>query len=108
MDLMVRKVVGSKGKLHGQFVQDGDNFSEHSTGIDDLKPYLEPLAAAVERLSDVTEHVIKQASDTPNAIGAAAVDYLDMFGYTALAYMWAKTVKAAAPKAEGDTSGFYT
>ena len=59
-------------------------------------------------MSDVTEHVIKQAGDNPNAIGAAAVDYLDMFGYTALAYMWAKTVKAAAPKAEADTSGFYT
>lgn len=27
---------------------------------------------------------------------------------TALAYMWAKIVVAAAPKAEGDSSGFYS
>ncbi len=108
MDLMGRKVVGSQGKLYELFVQDVATFIEANTGDAALKPYLEPLAAAVERLSDVTEHVIKQAGDNPNAIGAAAVDYLDMFGYTALAYMWAKTVKAAAPKAEADTSGFYT
>lgn len=108
MDLMGRKVVGSQGKLYELFVQDVANFIEENSSDAALKPYLEPLAASLERLSDVTEHVIKQAGDNPNAIGAAAVDYLDMFGYTALAYMWAKTVKAAAPKAEGDTSGFYT
>jgi hypothetical protein len=52
--------------------------------------------------------VINQAAETPDAVGAASVDYLDLFGLTALAYMWARMVKAAAAKAEGDTSGFYT
>ena len=56
----------------------------------------------------MTEHVIKQAGDNPNAVGAASVDYLDLFGLTAVGYMWAKIVKAAAPKAAGDTSGFYS
>ncbi|TNE81023.1 MAG: acyl-CoA dehydrogenase, partial [Gammaproteobacteria bacterium] len=72
------------------------------------RPYLEQLAAAVERLDDVTEHVLKASAENPNEIGAASVDYTDMFGLTALAYMWAKIVKAATAKAEGDTSGFYT
>jgi len=108
MDLMGRKVVGSKGQLFELFAQDVAGFIEANAGEASLKPYLEPLSAALERLSDVTEHIINQAADNPNAIGAAAVDYLDMFGYTALAYVWARVVKAAAPKAEGDTSGFYT
>ena len=56
----------------------------------------------------MTEHVIKQAGDNPNAVGAASVDYLDLFGLTALGYMWAKIAKAAAPKAGSDTSGFYS
>ncbi|XKH01443.1 acyl-CoA dehydrogenase C-terminal domain-containing protein [Marinobacter nauticus] len=108
MDLMGRKVVGSEGKLFELFAEDVTDFIEQNSSDDTLRPYLEPLAAAVERLADVTELVIKQAGENPEAIGAAAVDYLDMFGYTALAYMWAKMVKAAAGKAEGDTSGFYT
>ncbi|WP_226595658.1 acyl-CoA dehydrogenase C-terminal domain-containing protein [Marinobacter nauticus] len=108
MDLMGRKVVGSQGKLYELFAQDVAAFIEANSSDEALRPYLEPLAASLERLSDVTEHVVNQAANNPEAIGAAAVDYLDMFGYTALAYMWAKVVKAAAPKAEGDTSGFYT
>ncbi|OZB17449.1 MAG: acyl-CoA dehydrogenase [Marinobacter sp. 34-60-7] len=108
MDLMGRKVVGSQGKLYELFAQDVAAFIEENSSDATLRPYLEPLAAALERLSDVTEHVIGQSGNNPNAIGAAAVDYLDLFGYTALAYMWAKVVKAAAPKAEADTSGFYS
>ncbi len=108
MDLMGRKVVGSQSKLYELFAQDVAAFIEANSSDEALRPYLEPLAASLERLSDVTEHVVNQAANNPEAIGAAAVDYLDMFGYTALAYMWAKVVKAAAPKAEGDTSGFYT
>lgn len=108
LDLMGRKVVGSQGKLYELFAEDVAAFIEENSGDENLRPYLEPLAAAFERLSDVTEHVIKQAGENPDAVGAASVDYLDLFGLTALGYMWAKMVKAAAPKAEGDTSGFYT
>lgn len=108
LDLMGRKVVGSQGKLYELFAQDVAAFVEENSDEQSLRPYLEPLAAALERLSDVTEHVINQASETPDAVGAASVDYLDLFGLTALAYMWARMVKAAAAKAEGDTSGFYT
>jgi alkylation response protein AidB-like acyl-CoA dehydrogenase len=108
LDLMGRKVVGSQGKLFELFADDVASFIEENRDEESLKPFLEPLAAAFERLSDVTEHVLGQAGDDANAVGAASVDYLDLFGLTALAYMWARMVKAAAPKAEGDTSGFYT
>lgn len=108
LDLMGRKVVGSQGKLYELFAEDVAAFIEENSTDESLRPYLEPLAAAFERLSDVTEHVIKQAGDNPDAVGAASVDYLDLFGLTALGYMWAKMVKAAAPKAGDDTSGFYT
>ena len=108
LDLIGRKVVGSQGKLYELFAEDVATFVEQNSGDEALRPYLEPLAAALERLSDVTEQVIQQAADNPDVPGAASVDYLDMFGYTALAYMWARMAKAAAPKAEGDTSGFYT
>jgi len=103
-----RKVVGSQGKLYELFAQDVANFLEENADNEHLHPFIEPLAAAVERLDDVTEHVLGQAGNSPDAVGAASVDYLDLFGLTALGYMWAKIVKAAAPQAEGDTSGFYS
>ncbi|MBE03340.1 acyl-CoA dehydrogenase C-terminal domain-containing protein [Marinobacter lutaoensis] len=108
LDLMGRKVVGSQGKLYELFAQDVTRFLEDNRDNEALRPFLEPLAAAVERLDDVTEHVLAQAAENPNAVGAASVDYLDLFGLTALGYMWARMVKAAAPKAEGDRSGFYS
>ncbi|WP_166254153.1 acyl-CoA dehydrogenase C-terminal domain-containing protein [Marinobacter salicampi] len=108
LDLMGRKVVGSEGRLYELFAQDMATFIEENAADPALRPFLEPLAAALERLSDVTEHVLGQADRSPEAIGAASVEYLDLFGLTALGYMWAKIVKAAAAKAEADTSGFYT
>ncbi|OEY65229.1 acyl-CoA dehydrogenase C-terminal domain-containing protein [Marinobacter sp. X15-166B] len=108
LDLMGRKVVGSQGQLYELFANDVASFIEDNSGDEQLRPYLESLAAALERLSDVTEHVIKQAADTPNAVGAASVDYLDLFGMTAVAYMWARMVKAAGVGADSDTSGFYS
>lgn len=108
LDLMARKVVGSQGELYKQFTRDVVNFIEESRGDDQLSPYLDSLAIAIERLDDVTEYVIKSSADNPNESGAASVEYTDMFGLTALAYMWVKIVKAAAAKAEGDESGFYS
>ncbi|WP_339800997.1 acyl-CoA dehydrogenase C-terminal domain-containing protein [uncultured Marinobacter sp.] len=108
LDLLGRKVVGSQGRLYELFAEDMAAFIEKEMANPALKPFLEPLAASLERLSDVTEHVLEQSQKDPNAPGAASVDYTNMFGLTALAYMWAKMVVAAAPKAEADTSGFYS
>jgi len=108
LDLIGRKVVGSQGKLYELFARDVSAFLEENRDNEALRPYLEPLSAAVARLDDVTDHVLAKAGEDPNIVGAASVDYLEMFGLTALAYMWARIVKAAAPKAEKDTSGFYS
>ncbi|WP_165855453.1 acyl-CoA dehydrogenase C-terminal domain-containing protein [Marinobacter sp. JSM 1782161] len=108
LDLMGRKIVANEGRFFELFAEDVAAFIEANQGDAALAPYLEPLAASLERLADVTEAVIEAAVDDPNEVGAASVEYLDLFGLTALAYMWARIVKAAAPKAEGDTSGFYT
>ncbi len=108
LDLMGRKIVANQGQLFELFAADVAKFVQDNSDDAALRPYLESLSAALERLADVTEDVIKQAAETPNAIGAASVDYLDLFGLTAVAYMWARMAKVAASKADGDTSGFYT
>lgn len=42
-----------------------------------------------------------------NEAGAAATDYLRLFGLVALGYMWARMAALALEKREGDDTGFY-
>ncbi len=102
MDLIGRKIVANGGKLFEQFASEVYGFIEQHADNSALKAHLKPLSAAVERLSDATEFVIKSTATDPNAPGAAAADYLDLFGLVAYAYMWAKMVAVAAPKASDD------
>ena len=102
MDLMGRKVAANGGKFVELFAKEVADFIEGESDNVDLAEFVKPLAAALERLSDTTEYVLKQAQNDPNAVGAAAVEYLDLFGLTAYAYMWARMVKVAAPKVDSD------
>ena len=43
-----------------------------------------------------------EAKNNPNEIGAASVEYLQVFGYTAYAYMWALMARAAQGKEQED------
>ena len=65
LDLMGRKVVANGGKYYELFAKEVADFIEANADNQPLKPYLEPLAAALERLSDVTEHVIEAAGMIP-------------------------------------------
>jgi alkylation response protein AidB-like acyl-CoA dehydrogenase len=107
MDLVGRKVVANSGKFCELFANEVAEFIEANRDNPEMQRYIEPLAASMERLSDVTEHLIKSAATDRNAIGAASTDYLDLFGYTSFGYMWAKMAKVALDKQAGDTSGFY-
>ena len=102
MDLMGRKVVANDGQLFEIFASEVTRFIDAELDNPAITHLLKPLAASLERLSDATEFVITSAQNDRNAIGAAAVDYLDLFGLTAYAYIWAKMAKVAAAKADAD------
>ena len=102
MDLMGRKVVANDGQLFEIFASEVTRFIDAELDNPAITHLLKPLAASLERLSDATEFVITSAQNDRNAIGAAAVDYLDLFGLTAYAYIWAKMAKVAAAKAGAD------
>ena len=101
LDLMGRKIVGSGGTMYQAFVDEIRAFVA-STGKD-LNEFTEPLKAALDNLDELTAWVIDQAKANPNEIGAASVEYLHVFGYTAYAYMWARMAAVAlAKQGEGD------
>ena len=104
LDLVGRKIVGTGGAMYQPFAEEVATFIAENQGLE----FIQPLQAALENLNDLTEWVIAEAGKNPNEAGAASVEYLHVFGYTAFAYMWAKMAKVAAAKVSGtNDSDFY-
>ena len=93
LDLMGRKVVGSGGALYSLFAGEIRQFV--ASADSQLGEFAKPLGAALDQLDDLTAWVLDRARTDPNEIGAASVEYLHAFGYTAYAYMWALMARAA-------------
>jgi len=61
---------------------------------------------AIQLLEETTDWLIAEAKGDANAIGAASVDYLELFGLVTYGWLWARMLAIAAPKAGADA--FYT
>mgnify|MGYP000403664165 CR=1 FL=1 len=99
LDLVGRKVVGSGGSFYQHFSDEVLAFIGSADAS--LGEFTAPLQAAITNLDQLTAWVIEQAKGNPNEVGAASVEYLQVFGYTAYAYMWALMARAALAK-QGD------
>ncbi len=100
LDLIGRKVVGTGGAYYKLFADEIRHFT--ATADASLGEFTKPLNAALDNLDELTAWVLDRAKGNPNEIGAASVEYLQTFGYTAFAYMWALMAKAAQGKEAQD------
>ncbi|MGN0922753.1 acyl-CoA dehydrogenase domain-containing protein [Ectopseudomonas mendocina] len=100
LDLVGRKIVGSGGSYYKHFADEIKAFVASADAS--LAEFTQSLAAAVQNLDELTAWVVDRAQSNPNEIGAASVEYLQAFGYTAYAYMWALMARAALGKEEQD------
>lgn len=107
MDLMGRKTVANGGEFLQLFVAEVEGFIRANSDSEALAEFIRPLSAELDNLQRVSTTVIEQARQDPNAIGAAAVEYLHLFGYTVYAYLWASMAKAALAGIEGGDADFY-
>jgi len=96
LDLVGRKIVGSGGAFYRLFADEIRHFTATADG--QLAEFTRPLNAALDNLDELTAWLLDRAISNPNEIGAASVEYLQVFGYTAYAYMWALMAKAAQGK----------
>jgi alkylation response protein AidB-like acyl-CoA dehydrogenase len=103
MDLLGRKVVGSHGALCRRFTGEIRTFVDAAD--ESLAEFVAPLQAAVGELEELTAWLLEQARVDADAVGAAALDYLHVFGYTAYAYLWARMARAALARGEQDEFG---
>jgi len=94
MDLLARKVAGSKGKLVEVFLEEVRAYIKEEK-VDAMQEFTQPLAHATDELEALTKYLLTAAQTSPEELGCAANDYLHVFGYTAMAYIWAKMAEVS-------------
>jgi hypothetical protein len=105
LDLVGRKLPKDGGRAVTAFFGEVASFIAQNKDDAALAPYLGPLKAAVGQLQQATMWLMQNAMAAPDNAGAASNDYMHLFGLTALAYMWARMVKAVlAKKAQGTSN----
>jgi alkylation response protein AidB-like acyl-CoA dehydrogenase len=109
LDLLGRKVLGSKGALLEHFVAQVNAFIDAQADNAALAEFIEPLKANLQRWVELTKSVVARTQSNPDELNAACFDYLMYAGYTVLAYIWARSAAVAQQKldaGEGDAA-FY-
>src|SRR5579872_7115264 len=102
LDLVGRKLPKDGGRALTAFFNEVSGFLAQNKEDAALAPYLGPVKAALGQLQQATMWLMRNALAAPDNAGAASNDYMHLFGLTALAYMWARIVKAVlARKAAG-------
>jgi alkylation response protein AidB-like acyl-CoA dehydrogenase len=108
LDLVGRKLGANGGRAIFAFFNEIDDFVHNHEEDADLKDFLETLKTAKAQLQDGTMWLMQNGMTIFDNAGAASHDYLNLFGVTALTYMWALQAKAAlAARRNGAASDPY-
>jgi alkylation response protein AidB-like acyl-CoA dehydrogenase len=98
LDLVGRKLPRDGGRAAMAFFAEVGAFAKEHGADEAMKPYVGPLSAALGHLQQATMWLMNNAMMKPDNAGAGATDYMQLFGLTAFAYMWAKMAKVAQEK----------
>jgi alkylation response protein AidB-like acyl-CoA dehydrogenase len=108
LDLVGRKLGANGGRAIFAFFNELDDFVHNHEDDADLKEFVEAVKGAKAQLQDGTMWLMQNGMTNFDNAGAASHDYLNLFGLTALAYMWALQSKAAlAAKKNGGAGDPY-
>jgi len=109
LDLLARKILGSKGELLQSFMADVSVFCKDNADNQSMTEYVNTLHSYFEQWQNITAAVGKKAMNNVDEIGGASVDYLMFAGYVTLAYFWAKMASVAQSKLKesDDDKAFY-
>jgi len=98
LDLIGRKIAANGGAFFKIYAEEINQYIASQEGNDKMAEFISPLKAALANLSDLTEWVMEKAQSNANEIGASSVEYLQVFGYTSFAYMYAMMAEKALEK----------
>jgi acyl-CoA dehydrogenase len=102
LDLVGRKLPRDGGRAAMAFFGEVGAFAKEHGADEAMKPYIDPLSNALGHLQQATMWLMNNAMMKPDNAGAGATDYMQLFGLTAFAYMWAKMAKVAQDKIAAD------
>ncbi len=109
LDLVGRKLPQGAGRLLRTFFHPVSEFIEQNSGHPALGEMVKGLGKAFGALQLATAHIAAKGAADPEEAGAAATEYLRLFGLVALGFVWTRSALVALeklPKANGD-AGFY-
>ena len=108
LDLVGRKLAANGGRAVMSFFAEVDAYVGEREEAAALAPFIAGLTDAKAKLQEATFWLMQHGTQNPEDAGAASMDYLTLFGLTALAYMWAMMAEAAQAKIDGgDADPFY-
>ena len=100
LDLVGRKMPAHAGRYLRRFFHPVLAFIEAHGEDETMAEFVLPLSKAFGRLQQTTAAIARSGMANPFEAGAAATDYLRLFGLTALAYVWARTAAIALNKSD--------
>ncbi len=107
LDLVGRKLPRHGGRAAMAFFGEVTTFAKEHGGDEAMKPFLTPLSTALGHLQQATMWLMQNAMAKPDNAGAAATDYMKLFGLVVFGYMWARMAKVAQDKiAAGEASAY--
>jgi alkylation response protein AidB-like acyl-CoA dehydrogenase len=95
LDLVGRKLPMGTGRLARRFFHLVATVLEAMAGNSAMAEFASPLAKAFGRLQQATLWLAKAGTANPEEAGAAATDYLRMFGLVAVGFMWCRMAEVA-------------
>ncbi len=100
MDLLGRKVPEGNGRLVQRFAALVTADITAALAEPALQGMAKSLGAAAQALQKATLTVMSKAPQAPEEVGAAAVDYLRLFGVVSTGWMWLRMARVALAKPE--------
>ncbi len=107
LDLVGRKLPAHMGRYLRRFFHPVQQFLAQEAANKEMEEFVAPVAKAFERLQRATAWLAQESLKNADEAGAASVEYLHLFGYVALGYLWARMAKVALAKRGGGDAAFY-
>jgi alkylation response protein AidB-like acyl-CoA dehydrogenase len=102
LDLLGRKVLADDGRALRAFLGEVYEFA-----ADPQVAHRNALLNVVAELDEITEWICDCATTDTRQIGAASVEYMQLFGYVTYAYLWSRMATAARNQ-QSDDDAFYS
>jgi alkylation response protein AidB-like acyl-CoA dehydrogenase len=110
IDLLARKIMGSKGELLKIMLQEIHQYCASVREQTQFSAMANDIVSHCDEWQQITAEIGQSAANNPDELGAAAVDYLMYSGYILVGYMWLKIAVTAQAKLDAGqgNADFYT